>query len=268
VCVSPYYLVSGPEPVPDDKLTSSSIWTREWLQYHGQSEARLHNLPDTDGVGAWSPAYANINEYIQVRLLVEKRTTLFHVYNCYTGQWNCHYPWVSNPWYSFPWNSVKYCWLFWYKIVKKWYKTNILQVQFDGVRLVQAVATQGRSHYSVTQYVTKYRIMHSTDCVHFVTYRTRDGVDMVWDLHLQMLSCGKQETILFNNNYYKYSIRVDRSTCVSDNGSKTCWLSMILTNVMSMWRPKYKNLQSRVYMVHYKLIWQFTVTITVFCLVF
>jgi len=26
---------------------------------------------------------------------------------------------------------------------------------------------------------------------------------------------------------------------------------MILTNVMSMWKPKYKNLQSRVFMVQY-----------------
>jgi len=70
VCVSPYYLVSGPEPVPDDKLTASSNW-----EDHAPSEARLHNLPDTDGMGVWSPADANINEYIQVRLLAKKRTT-------------------------------------------------------------------------------------------------------------------------------------------------------------------------------------------------
>jgi len=63
VCVSPYYLVSGPEPVPDDKLTASSIWTREGARYQGPSAARLNTL-------TWSPSARNTNEYIQVRILV------------------------------------------------------------------------------------------------------------------------------------------------------------------------------------------------------
>ena len=56
---------------------------------------------------------------------------------------------------------------------------NVFQVQFDGVRLVQAIATQGRADVLYLQFVTKYRVMHSTDCVHFVTYRTSNGADMV-----------------------------------------------------------------------------------------
>ena len=78
VCVSPYFLVSGPEPVTDDKLTASSTWSMVGKRYHGPSEARLDNLPDLDGVGAWNPANANINEYIQVLLLVKKGTTFIH----------------------------------------------------------------------------------------------------------------------------------------------------------------------------------------------
>ena len=72
VCVSPYYLVSGPEPVPDDKLTASTIYTM--TRYHGPSEARLNNLADTEGVGVWVPSTCNLNEYIQVRILIKTTT--------------------------------------------------------------------------------------------------------------------------------------------------------------------------------------------------
>ena len=62
-------------------------------------------------------------------------------------------------------------------------KKNEFQVQFDGVRLVQAIATQGRADLLYLQFVTKYRVMHSTDCVHFVTYRTSNGADMVRNIY-------------------------------------------------------------------------------------
>jgi len=37
----------------------------------------------------------------------------------------------------------------------------------------------------------------------------------------------------------------------SDNGSNTCWPSVILTNEMSMWKLEHKVVQSRVFLVQY-----------------
>jgi len=57
----------------------------------------------------------------------------------------------------------------------------IAQVEFGNVRVVSAVATQGRKpgSWPTPQYVTAYRVLYSTDCVDFVAYTEAGGADKV-----------------------------------------------------------------------------------------
>jgi len=51
---------------------------------------------------------------------------------------------------------------------------NILQlfmkVDFTTIRVVTAIATKGR-YPGATQYVTRYRLLHSANCVNFTVYK-------------------------------------------------------------------------------------------------
>ena len=91
-------------------------------------------------------------------------------------------------------------------------------MQFEGIRLVQAVATQGRAEGDFgQQYVTKYRVMHSTDCVHFVTYRTSNGLDMVSEIYtfISITICRVVIIIkLINNNYQNIYIYLAQGSSV------------------------------------------------------
>jgi len=56
-----------------------------------------------------------------------------------------------------------------------------MQVDFKSLRLVQAVATQGRFYdrFQLSQWVKQYRFLYSLDCVTFIAYKNADGTDKV-----------------------------------------------------------------------------------------
>ena len=56
-----------------------------------------------------------------------------------------------------------------------------IQVDFERVRLVSAVATQGRQQNPLinAQWVTEYRVLYSIDCVTFIPYKSADGLAKV-----------------------------------------------------------------------------------------
>ena len=69
-----------------------------------------------------------------------------------------------------------------------------IQVDFESVRLIQAVATQSRSYdrFNLFQWVTQYRFLYSIDCVTFIPYTTADGTDkVIWKSLLYF--CRKRE---------------------------------------------------------------------------
>jgi len=85
MCNTPGYLVSGPSPVPDDKLTASTAYVETIPTnpqgFHGASEARLNNqyvtLPNgTFTAGIWAPQTADTDQYIQVSTFNVFFTTL------------------------------------------------------------------------------------------------------------------------------------------------------------------------------------------------
>jgi len=53
-----------------------------------------------------------------------------------------------------------------------------MQVDFETIRYVTAIATQGRSD-KVAQYVTAYRLLYSVNCVDYTVYNETSGVDKV-----------------------------------------------------------------------------------------
>jgi len=73
VCASPQFLVSGENPVPDNRMTASSTHYDEFYNgYHSASEARLNNIRvkfnDSQGYtsGAWASDILDTNQFIQV----------------------------------------------------------------------------------------------------------------------------------------------------------------------------------------------------------
>ena len=64
----PDFLVSGSNPVPDEKFTASSSYYSNYdLIDHGPSEARLNNTPQIVHTrGVWAAGTANLIQYIQV----------------------------------------------------------------------------------------------------------------------------------------------------------------------------------------------------------
>ena len=74
LCTATNFLVSGPYPVPNDKMTaSSSYYDADAGGYHGASEARLNNTRVTYAngsytAGIWAAGAADLNQYIQVAL--------------------------------------------------------------------------------------------------------------------------------------------------------------------------------------------------------
>ena len=69
-CINdPDFLVSGSNPVPDEKFTASSSYFNNYdLLYHAPSEARLNNTPEISvhNAGVWAAGEADTNQYIQV----------------------------------------------------------------------------------------------------------------------------------------------------------------------------------------------------------
>ena len=53
-----------------------------------------------------------------------------------------------------------------------------MKVEFETIRYVTAIATQGRSD-KAAQYVTAYRLLYSVNCVDFTVYNETSGVDKV-----------------------------------------------------------------------------------------
>jgi len=53
-----------------------------------------------------------------------------------------------------------------------------MKVDFETIRYVTAIATQGRSDRAA-QYVTAYRLLYSVNCVDFTVYNEISGVDKV-----------------------------------------------------------------------------------------
>ena len=76
-----------------------------------------------------------------------------------------------------------------------------IQVDFGSLRLLKAVATQGRSYDRFgdegLQWVTEYRLLYSIDCVTFTPYKNADESDKVFtylqnrQMHCYQLFCIK-----------------------------------------------------------------------------
>ena len=58
---------------------------------------------------------------------------------------------------------------------------SFIKVNFETIRVVTAIATQGRSPGSTNQphYVKAYRLLYSDNCVDFTVYTATGGADKV-----------------------------------------------------------------------------------------
>jgi len=70
-CTSPQYLVSGPNPIPDDNMAASPHLPHNDGGNHGPSEARLNKTRQEFGngtynAGVWAPEDLDTNQWIQV----------------------------------------------------------------------------------------------------------------------------------------------------------------------------------------------------------